>query len=168
MLFKKDPAPPQSMKLVSTGNKATSLLKTVTPTTKMSPLEGFKGDGVVLIGKGTRITGEIKDSSIIEIQGSLEGNIVANTVIVREGASFTGNMISEYVEVHGLVQGTVVAETLLDIRSTGKVTAEVRYGQLSVVTGGRLSGNIVVQETIEAEHNSVEASIEIVALNGRR
>ena len=51
-----------------TVNNGTSSAPTIVqpPTIKKSPLEGFKGDGVVLIGKGTKMTGHIKDSTMIE------------------------------------------------------------------------------------------------------
>lgn len=112
---------------------------------RSSPLENFDGEGAVLIGRGTRMTGEIKNASVIEIQGDFDGNVAANTVIVREGATFKGSIHAEYVEANGLVEGTLIAEELLDIRSTGHVMAEVRYGHLCVATGGQLSGNIQSQ-----------------------
>ena len=118
-----------------------------------SPFEGFNGQGTVLVGKGTKTTGEIRDATVIEIQGDFEGNVSANAVIVREGATFKGNILAEFVEAHGLIEGAIIAEQLLDIRATGLITAEVRYGQLCVATGGRLSGNLQTQ-TIEGTTNA--------------
>jgi hypothetical protein len=46
------------------------------------------GDGVVLIGKGTRVIGEISDCTTVEIQGVVEGKLLANSVIIREGGGF--------------------------------------------------------------------------------
>ncbi len=108
----------------------------------MSPLEGVQGEGVVLVGRGTRLSGNIKDATIIEVQGDYEGNVSAKAVIVRDGATFKGSIHAEFVEANGTVEGVLVAEQLLHIRATGIVAAEVRYGQLCVERGGNLSGDV--------------------------
>lgn len=134
----------------------------------ISPIENVPGDGIVVVGKGTKITGEIRDATLIEIRGDFEGNVSANAVIVREGATLRGSIIAEYVEAHGLVTGSVVAQQLLDIRSTGHVTAEVRYGQLCVATGGRLSGDVqtqIIEGRVELRADEMQngaASLELV------
>lgn len=50
-----------------------------------SVLETVEGDGLVLIGKGTTVVGEIANCSKVEIQGHLEGSLIADSVVVREG-----------------------------------------------------------------------------------
>ena len=107
-----------------------------------SPFAGVNSEGVVLVGKGTKSTGEIKNATVIEIQGDFDGDVTASAVIVREGATFKGNIYAEFVEAHGFIEGSLIAEQLLDIRATGNITAEVRYGQLCIATGGRISGNV--------------------------
>jgi cytoskeletal protein CcmA (bactofilin family) len=166
MFFRKQRATDGATPLIVNNDTSSAQAKVQVPTIKKSPLEGFKGDGVVLIGRGTRMTGHIKDSSMIEIQGHLEGDIVASAVIVREGATFTGNMITSYAEIHGAVDGTINAEELLDIRSTGRVTAEVKYGNLSVATGGRLSGALQAHEMLELTAEREPVAGQVVALNG--
>lgn len=166
MFFRKRRNAGENTPLVVNQSPSTAPTKAQPPIIKKSPLEGFAGDGVVLIGKGTKMSGQIKDSSMIEIQGHLDGDIVASAVIVREGATFTGNMITAYAEIHGTVDGTITAEELLDIRSTGRVTAEVKYGNLSVATGGRLSGDLQAREMIELTAERQPAGTHPIALNG--
>jgi cytoskeletal protein CcmA (bactofilin family) len=166
MFFRKHRTTGGTSPLVVSGGTSITPTKVQPPTIKKSPLEGFAGDGVVLIGKGTKMTGQIKDSTMIEIQGHLDGDIVASAVIVREGATFTGNMITAYAEIHGTVDGTITAEELLDIRSTGRVTAEVKYGNLSVATGGRLSGELQAREMIELDAEKNPAATQVIAMNG--
>ena len=165
MFFRKQRAKSDTTPLVVNNGTSNTPTK-IPPTIRKSPLEEFKSDGVVLIGKGTKMTGHIKDSTLIEIQGHLDGDIVASAVIVREGATFTGNMITAYAEIHGVVDGTINAEELLDIRSTGRVTAEVKYGNLSVATGGRLSGAVQAHEMIELTADKDPATTQVVAMNG--
>lgn len=151
MLFRKDPIASNSRDIVPASTSRADIAKPlgsgklVVAQPGKSPFEGVKGDGAVLVGKGAKSSGEIRDASVIEIQGDFEGDVTATTVIVRQGATFKGNMQAEYVEVHGIIEGSLIAEQLLDIRATGLIMAEVRYGQLCVATGGRLSGTIQTQ-----------------------
>ncbi len=111
-----------------------------------SVLESVNGDGLVLIGKGTSVSGQIGNCSKVEIQGHLEGTIVATRVAVREGGSIRGGLHAEHAEVQGVVDGEVLVEELLDVRATGQVMGEVGYGKLAVEVGGNISGTVRVPD----------------------
>lgn len=116
-------------------------------------------DGVVIIGKGTRIVGEITDCSRVEIQGVVDGTIVAEALIIREGGSLTGRLQATHAEVHGAFNGQLDIAELLDIRSTGTVEGELAYGKLAVAMGGHISGNVTnprVETPTQASHYSRE------------
>lgn len=113
-----------------------------TSDTRRHSNDALSGEGAMLIGKGTRITGEFNDCSIVEIQGALEGNVSADAVVIREGGAFKGEMKTKRLEVHGRIEGKIEVEGLLDIRSTGTVIAELTYGQLCVQTGGTMAGEM--------------------------
>jgi cytoskeletal protein CcmA (bactofilin family) len=100
------------------------------------------GDGVVVVGRGASIVGEITNCSQVEIAGALEGKVVAEAVIVRDSGCLKGTVCSERAEVHGTIEGQVQVAEHLDIRSTGQVSGELAYGKLSVASGGRLAGTI--------------------------
>jgi cytoskeletal protein CcmA (bactofilin family) len=113
------------------------------------------GDGIVVVGKGASIVGEITNCTQVEIAGALEGKVVAEAVIVRAGGRLKGHVCSERAEVHGTIEGQVQVEDHLDIRSTGEVSGELAYGKLSVASGGRLAGSI--QIVSEPEQHDVPA-----------
>ncbi len=112
--------------------------------------EAIDGEGVVLVGKGTHIVGEITNCSVVEIQGILEGTVSADVVIVRDGGGFKGNFRAEQAQIHGVVEGGVTVHGLLDIRATGKVTGDVTYEELAVAVGAHVSGQIASPATIDA------------------
>ena len=101
-----------------------------------------KSEGVVTIGKGTKVHGDIFDCSMVEIEGILEGKIVADAVAIKAGGGFRGTMQTDSAEVHGIVEGTVTVYELLAIHSTGSVTGEVSYGRLAIADGGILAGSV--------------------------
>jgi len=128
------------------------------------------GDGIVLIGKGTRVIGEISDCTTVEIQGVVEGKLLASSVIIREGGGFKGSLQADQAEIHGVMEGNAVVNDLLDIRSTGTVAADLAYGRLSVEAGGQMTGNILARISIENGNAPKSTSTEIATTtngNGR-
>ena len=166
MIRSRKSAAPKARNLPETGNQAIATSQVGAEASGISPLDPCSNEGVVLIGQGTKIKGEIIDSSVLDIRGEFEGDANANSTIVRKEASFKGRMQSQYVEVQGLLEGFVTAEELLDIRSTGCVNAEVRYGVLAVVTGACLTGSVHVQEKLDLTDVDDQSSGETAALNG--
>jgi cytoskeletal protein CcmA (bactofilin family) len=99
-------------------------------------------EGVVVIGKGTKITGQISDCAKLEIQGTVEGTIVADALVVREGGVVKGDVRAAHAEIHGLFEGQLAVRDILDVRGTGHVQGELSYGKLAVAMGGYISGNV--------------------------
>ena len=115
--------------------------------------EASNGAGLVVIGTGANIVGEITNCTQVEIAGSLEGKVVADALIIRDGGCLKGYVCARRAEVHGTVEGEVKVADHLDIRSTGDVSGELTYGKLSVASGGRLSGLLEIIRTHEQEHD---------------
>lgn len=125
-----------------------------------TPFAGVKGDGFILIGKGTRLIGEISDCTLVEVQGVVEGKLLASTVIIREGGGFKGSLQADHAEIHGVMEGNAVINDLLDIRSTGTVAADLAYGRLSVEAGGQMTGNVLARISIENGSHSASDGAE--------
>lgn len=104
------------------------------------------GDGVVVIGKGTRVHGRIGDCRTLDVHGILEGEVVTDLLIVRAGGGFKGNVQTDNAEVHGVFEGTLVVHEHLDIQNSGHVTGDISYRSLAIQTGARLRGNILCTE----------------------
>ncbi len=139
------------------------------PTPRPRPSNSGKidtGDGVILIGKGTRVIGEISDCTTVEIQGVVEGKLLASSVVIREGGGFKGSLQVDQAEIHGVMEGNAVVNDLLDIRSTGTVAADLAYGRLSVEAGGQMTGNILARISIESSNSPKSGSTEIATTNG--
>ena len=102
-------------------------------------------NGIIVVGKGASMAGEITNCSRVEIAGELEGNILAQTVVVRAGGRVKGTVCAEEAEVNGTIEGQLLVEHHLDIGSTGRIVGELSYGSIEIAPGGRLAGSIQVQ-----------------------
>ncbi len=130
-------------------------------------LESIDGDGLVLIGKNTQLVGEISNCSRVEIQGALEGTVVAETVVVREGGMIKGHMRTTNADIQGIVEGEIVVDGLLDVKSTGQVTGDITYGQFSVQVGGVVAGQFSGRASeARADDQAVAAVASTPAIDG--
>lgn len=96
----------------------------------------------------------------------VEGKLLASSVIIREGGGFKGSLQADQAEIHGVMEGNAVVNDLLDIRSTGTVSADLAYGRLSVEAGGQMTGNILARISIENGNAPKSGSTEIATTNG--
>ena len=78
----------------------------------------------------------------LEVYGYVEGDIAAGNVLVHQGGRCYGTIKSENADVHGEMQGDVVVKHLINIRSSGSVSGNVRYGKLALEQGGNLSAEV--------------------------
>lgn len=95
-----------------------------------------------VIQEDTTIVGKIRNCRQIEIHGYVEGDIVAEDVIVHQRGRLHGKVRTGSADVHGTLQGEVQVKDLITIRSSGSVNGNVQYGQLAMEMGGDLSAEL--------------------------
>ena len=100
--------------------------------------------GVLIVTQDTVIRGvtEMHNCRKLEVHGYVEGDVSAASVLVHETGRVFGSMKTDTAEVHGTVQGDVTVKNLIDIRSSGTVSGNVKYGKLALEMGGNLSAEV--------------------------
>src|SRR5262245_42989179 len=101
-------------------------------------------NGVLIVTEDTVIRGvrELRNCRQLEVFGYLEGDVAAKSVLVHKNGRLFGKLKSDNAEIHGTLQGEVVVKNLIDIRSSGNVSGNVRYGKLALEVGGNLSAEV--------------------------
>ena len=125
-----------------TSNLSRSVTTDMAGSTTVNRSDAHSTDGIVIIGKGTRILGDITQCSKLDIQGIVEGRISADSLVVRDGGSVKGEVHAIDAEINGNLEGQVDIKGHLDVRSTGRVEGDLAYGKLSVAMGGHIAGQI--------------------------
>ncbi len=100
--------------------------------------------GVLIVTEDTVIrgVGEMRNCRQLEIYGYMEGEVAAKNVLIHKNGKLFGKVKTDTAEVHGTLQGEVVVKNLIDIRSSGNVSGNVRYGKLAMELGGELSAEM--------------------------
>ena len=100
-----------------------------------------------LIGEGTVITGELRFSDGLRIDGEVVGDVVAegerrSIVVISEKARITGKVKAGHVIVNGHITGPVLAEDLLELQPKAVVVGDVTYEVLEMHQGATIRGEL--------------------------
>jgi cytoskeletal protein CcmA (bactofilin family) len=95
-----------------------------------------------VIGKGTVIEGTVKVLGRVQVDGSINGTLIAEGhVSVGPTGSVLGELVADELAVGGRVEGKVTVRDHLHIAPGGTARGEMRYGSLQVDRGGVIDGS---------------------------
>ena len=116
------------------------------------------------LDRGTTVTGELRFSGTLRIDGDFHGSISTDDALtIGEYAEVHADIRAGHVEIHGRVCGNIEASSRVEIRCTGRVSADIRTPVLVIDDGGSLDGRSQMND----EHRSGdEASPQRVAFEG--
>ena len=104
-----------------------------------SGVEGRK----LVVGREICLSGEIKTCEKLVVEGKVEADLSdSQSLEISEPGLFRGNATVEDCEISGTFEGELTVTGLLTITPTGRVSGKIRYADLDVARGGRLSGDI--------------------------
>ena len=109
----------------------------------------------LIVGREISLSGEINSCNKLVVEGSVEANLQnCRDVDISETGLFKGSASIDEAEVRGRFEGNLTVRKRLLIRSTGKVTGTIRYGQIEIECGGQISGDIQAQP-----HDEIKAAV---------
>ena len=89
-----------------------------------------------VISSEVEITGTIKSSGSIRVDGKLDGELhCTGDAIVGKSAQIKGNLVVTSATIEGAVQGNVTAKDRIEMKSSARVTGDIRAKRLSVEDG---------------------------------
>ena len=103
-----------------------------------------------LIGKGTKITGDIVSDGDIRIDGELTGNLqCSGRMVIGISGKVNGEVSCKNADVSGYIKGKMLVDQLLSLKSSCKVYGEVQTGKISIEPGAIFSGSCQMGEQIK-------------------
>jgi cytoskeletal protein CcmA (bactofilin family) len=140
--------PPRPTDTVRPGIEMPRVMPTATPTvmTPTPPRRNETEHRKLIVGREIALSGEITSCDRLIVEGSVEANLAnCRDIDIAESGLFKGSASIDDAEVRGRFEGTLNVRRRLLIRATGKVTGNVRYGQIEIECGGQISGDIQAQ-----------------------
>ena len=95
--------------------------------------------GVSQISADLTIIGNLVSRGEVQIDGEIQGDLHAASIVVGESARITGGVVAEEVVVRGTVVGSVRGKRVL-LQSNSKVEGDVFHQQLAIEQGAYFEG----------------------------
>jgi cytoskeletal protein CcmA (bactofilin family) len=94
------------------------------------------------VGSNAQFKGEMNVKGTLRLDGTIEGCVNADCVILSETALVKGDIAAQKIIIGGRVEGNLRAKELVEIQSKGKVLGEIFTDKLSVAEGAEFNGKI--------------------------
>lgn len=92
------------------------------------------------VGVNSHFKGDVRSKGTLRIDGTVEGNVEADWLVLGEKANLRGDAAARGIIVGGRIEGNITAREILEIRSKGQVIGDVSAVKLVVSEGGMLVG----------------------------
>ncbi|MBV6417833.1 MAG: hypothetical protein CMLOHMNK_02598 [Steroidobacteraceae bacterium] len=101
-----------------------------------------------LIGKGSRIDGDLAFEGGLHLDGRVTGNVRGEgstpaTLSVSEQGQIDGSVAAQNVVLNGTVNGDIHAAVRVVLGARARVEGSVHYGQIEMALGAEIRGRLV-------------------------
>ena len=101
------------------------------------------GDVVSIIGPGMKITGDCESDGTIRVEGSIEGTVkAAKSVVIGKEGIVTGDITTQDAIVAGRVNGSVTAESRVELQASCRIQGDIRSRRVKLEEGGQVDGQL--------------------------
>ncbi len=100
-----------------------------------------------LVSSGTRVVGDIHFSGTLDVEGIVQGNIIAEPdkealVRVVHKGRVEGDIMAPAVVINGMVKGDVSSTRHLELASKARVEGNVLYALVEMAVGSEVNGSL--------------------------
>lgn len=105
-----------------------------------------------IISADAKITGTISGAGDIQIDGTVEGDIIAERLVIGENAKINGELVAEHLEIRGHVTGSIRA-TNVKLSASAHFAGDVLHTVLSVESGAHFDGKCKYSDNPKADYD---------------
>ena len=101
------------------------------------------GDVVSIVGPGMKVVGDCSSDGTIRIEGQVEGSVkAAKSVVIGKDGVVIGDVVTQDAIVAGRVNGSVNAESRVELQTTCRVEGDIRSRRIKLDEGGQVDGQL--------------------------
>jgi cytoskeletal protein CcmA (bactofilin family) len=115
-----------------------------------------------IVGSDTRVAGKVCVKGTIRVDGTVEGDVQADWVVVGETGKILGNTRTRGMVVGGSVEGNIEATETVELREKATMVGEIHAPKLAVSEGAVFDGRARMKidgESAGAQEGNVRALI---------
>lgn len=102
---------------------------------------GAKGATFSVIGADVLITGDIRATVDLHIDGRVQGDVTCASLVQGEGSHIVGAIQADQARLAGTVEGSLSVKTLV-IEARARIKGDVSYESLSMAVGAEVDGHL--------------------------
>lgn len=116
-------------------------------------------DQINLVGKGTVFEGTVRAESDVRASGQIVGTLnVEGKAMIAESGSVDGEIIATNADIAGRVQGEIVIEERLVLKSTAQVDGNIETDRLVVEEGAQFTGECKMDTPVSVDGEPADES----------
>ncbi len=101
------------------------------------------GDVVSIIGPGMKVVGDCSSDGTIRVEGQVEGSVkAAKSVVIGKEGVVVGDVATQDAIVAGRVNGSVSAESRVELQASCRVEGDIRSRRIKLDEGGQVDGQL--------------------------
>lgn len=139
-----EPGPKQA-EATPTAAPAASSAPAAAPASDYKPSAPKAKPPASLLSSDLHITGNLKTSGDIQVEGTVEGDIRAHLLTVGETATIKGEVIADDVVVNGRVVGRVRG-LKVRLTATARVEGDIIHKTIAIESGAHFEGSVQRQD----------------------
>jgi cytoskeletal protein CcmA (bactofilin family) len=121
-----------------------------------------------LIGQSIEITGNLKFSGGLHLDGKIVGDVLAeegsdSVLVISDKGRIVGDVSVSYAVINGSVEGNVYASEKLELSAKARIKGNVHYNILEMASGAAVNGNMLhdkkEKKLLEHHSSKLEASV---------
>ena len=138
------PTPPGNAPFLSSGERQPPSGASNAPAASSPAAAAEPANKRLIVGQGISLSGEITACDRLIVEGDVQVTLNETKAIeiAKTGRFTNGKAEVDEAEISGVYEGDLTVRNRLLIRATGKVRGNVRFGELEIERGGKLSGSV--------------------------
>ena len=102
---------------------------------------GSGGQMPSIIAADVRIVGQFSSQGDVQIDGTVEGDVRAQTVTIGPTGAVTGEVVADSISISGALTGRARAKNV-SLARTARVKGDIAHESLSIEVGARFEGQV--------------------------
>ncbi|MDM8168349.1 polymer-forming cytoskeletal protein [Roseovarius sp.] len=98
-----------------------------------------------VLSSDLHVTGNLKTTGDIQVEGTVEGDIRAHLLTIGEGATIKGEVIADDVVINGRIVGRVRG-LKVRLTSTARVEGDIIHKTIAIESGAHFEGSVQRQD----------------------
>jgi cytoskeletal protein CcmA (bactofilin family) len=113
----------------------------------------------LVVGKNSRVTGDVESAGTILIEGTIIGNLHGNKAILSERSYVKGDISANNISVAGKVEGQVEAKESIEVKATAHISGHMLTRSLSMMKGAIFNGMSKMDDAGQSQSEEADRKV---------